>query len=511
MEGRGNAKVRYKRGAIFIILFMCWFSLSSGEMANALNGADFAIYNDSIAPPGESGVWTDGVTAIKNMLTWMGLTYEEITYKDLNGSTQNFSGLYKIMLFPGGYAYWYNYWINETGKERIRTFINDGRGYFGICAGAFFASDRTLWKGLLYDDAAGYDLDLFPGTATGPINEIADWDTEGYNMATFNFEHESAVLSPYKPTPYTEDILYYGGPYFSSDEGADIEVLSTYGYNGQPAIVAFQYGSGRVVLSGPHPEIEEDSSRDGVTIDREDEMDDNGSDWELVLSILHWLMRVPSVATGSASSVTCNSATLNGTVNPQGLSTSYFFEYGTTASYGSATTEMDVGSGTEEVSASAGVTGLNEQTTYHFRLVATNSGGTSYGDDATFTTTTTPPTVSSTNPANNATDVAVNTTITATFSETMDASTITTDTFLVNDGSHNIAGTVAYSGTIANFTPTVNLDYYTTYTATITTGAKDLASNFLQDDYEWSFTTQSDTDGGNGDGIGCFISGIKGK
>ncbi|GAJ01582.1 unnamed protein product, partial [marine sediment metagenome] len=175
-----------------------------------------------------------------------------------------------------------------------------------------------------------------------------------------------------------------------------------------------------------------------------------------------------------------------------GASTTYYFEYGTT--YGSTTTETDAGSGTEEVSVSADLTGLSEGTTYHFRLVATNSAGTDYGDDATFTTTTTAPTVSSTNPANNATDVDVNTTITATFSEAMDASTITTDSFLVNDGTINIAGTVTtvtQSGTVATFSPTTALDYSTTYTATITTGAKDLAGNALEADYTWSFTTAS--------------------
>jgi len=78
----------------------------------------------------------------------------------------------------------------------------------------------------------------------------------------------------------------------------------------------------------------------------------------------------------------------------------------------------------------------------------------------------TPPTVSSTNPANNATDVDDNTTITASFSEAMDSSTITTDTFLVS-GSGYIIGTVTYSGTTATFTPTANLDYNNTYTATI--------------------------------------------
>lgn len=122
-----------------------------------------------------------------------------------------------------------------------------------------------------------------------------------------------------------------------------------------------------------------------------------------------------------------------------------------------------------------------------------------------------PPTVSSVYPANNTVDLAVTTTITATFSKAMDSSTITTDTFLVN-GSGNISGTVTYSGTTATFTPTTNLDYGKTYTATITTGAKDSAGNALQTDYTWSFTTQSGSSNGDGDGDGdgggggCFIT-----
>lgn len=118
------------------------------------------------------------------------------------------------------------------------------------------------------------------------------------------------------------------------------------------------------------------------------------------------------------------------------------------------------------------------------------------------TVDTTPPTVSSTSPTNGATDVAVDTAITPTFSEKMDDSTITTATFLVNDDSSNIEGTVStltQSDTIARFTPTTTLDYNTTYTATITTGVKDLAGNILEADYTWSFTTESESGG-------CFIA-----
>jgi Ice-binding-like/Bacterial Ig-like domain/Quinohemoprotein amine dehydrogenase, alpha subunit domain III len=111
----------------------------------------------------------------------------------------------------------------------------------------------------------------------------------------------------------------------------------------------------------------------------------------------------------------------------------------------------------------------------------------------TFTTSaatdTTAPTVISTNPANAATGVALNQKIAATFSEVMDASTITTTTFTLKQGTTAVAGTVSYAGTTATFTPTANLTASTVYTATITIGAKDLAGNSLASNFVWTFTT----------------------
>ncbi|MHA2068278.1 MAG: fibronectin type III domain-containing protein, partial [Candidatus Thorarchaeota archaeon] len=101
---------------------------------------------------------------------------------------------------------------------------------------------------------------------------------------------------------------------------------------------------------------------------------------------------IPSITTSPATSVTSGSATLNGTVNPNGASTACYFEYGTTTSYGSTTTSASAGSGTTAVSVSDGIIGLNPNTTYHFRIVATNSAGTSNGLDQTFTTEINPPT-----------------------------------------------------------------------------------------------------------------------
>jgi hypothetical protein len=102
---------------------------------------------------------------------------------------------------------------------------------------------------------------------------------------------------------------------------------------------------------------------------------------------------------------------------------------------------------------------------------------------------TTAPTVTSTDPANGATGVALNKKIAAVFSEAMDPLTITTLTFTLKQGVTPITGTVTYAGFTATFSPLSNLASSTTYTATITTGAKDLASNALASSFVWSFTT----------------------
>jgi hypothetical protein len=101
----------------------------------------------------------------------------------------------------------------------------------------------------------------------------------------------------------------------------------------------------------------------------------------------------------------------------------------------------------------------------------------------------TAPTVASVTPANNGTSVALDSKATATFSEAMNATSITTSTFTLKQGSTNIAGTVTYSGATATFTPSAALAGGTVYTATITMGAKDVAGNPIASNYTWSFTT----------------------
>src|SRR4051794_10468086 len=94
----------------------------------------------------------------------------------------------------------------------------------------------------------------------------------------------------------------------------------------------------------------------------------------------------PTATTGAAESVTTGSAAVTGTVNPGGDATTYQFEYGTSASYGLTTPATDAGSGTTDSSARATLSSLTTNTTYHYRLVATNAAGVARGADKTFKT-----------------------------------------------------------------------------------------------------------------------------
>jgi hypothetical protein len=94
----------------------------------------------------------------------------------------------------------------------------------------------------------------------------------------------------------------------------------------------------------------------------------------------------PAATTGGAS-VNGASAILDGSVTPNGVATSYYFEFGTTANYGQQTPPQGAGSGSGAVSVSATLSGLTASATYHYRLVAVGPNGAfAIGDDKTFTT-----------------------------------------------------------------------------------------------------------------------------
>ena len=114
----------------------------------------------------------------------------------------------------------------------------------------------------------------------------------------------------------------------------------------------------------------------------------DGSDADGVAGVTVNPAPKPIVATTDATAVTYSSATLNGTVDPNGYTTSYLFNYGTSITYGLTTPAVSVGLVSGPVSTSVSI---SPTTTYHFQICATNTYGTVCGVDKTFTTAALPP------------------------------------------------------------------------------------------------------------------------
>ena len=240
----------------------------------ALAQVTVAVYNDE-------GAWSDGITAFEKFLDWKGLTHQRVSAADIN--TTALDGTYKVVYFPGGYAYDYKRKLTARGEQHIRDFVNNGGAYIGICAGAFFAADRVDWEGGSYP----YTLGLFKGTARGALDVITPWP--GWAMTSITMRPDHPITAG-RRSSYTT--LYYGGPSFHPASGTLIDTLATWDADaGSPAIITLTYGSGRVLLIGPHPEIEENDTRDGTAF--ASDLTDPESEWGMLWTSMDWLLQRP--------------------------------------------------------------------------------------------------------------------------------------------------------------------------------------------------------------------------
>jgi hypothetical protein len=223
-----------------------------------------------------------------------------------------------------------------------------------------------------------------------------------------------------------------------------------------------------------------------------------------------------SFSTGASADISAPTVTL---VNPADLATGVPINQKITATFSKVmdpltinTSTFSLKQGTTTIPGAVTYVGLvaiftptgnltpNTKYTATITTGATDLAGNALAANFTWSFTTgvtldiTAPTVTLVSPANLETGVAINRKINATFSKPMDATTITTTTFTLKQGTTPVSGAVTYVGLVATFRPNVNLAISTTYTATITTGAKDLAGNALVSAYTWSFTTGTNSD-----------------
>ncbi len=252
--------------------------------ATAQNKYDFAIYFDY-------GAWEDGTVAFEQFLDWKGLTHKRVDAQYVN--THNLRHHFKGIYFPGGDADKFNARININGVRNIQQLVANNGYYIGMCAGADYACDKLIWEGITYD----YPLNLFEGTTIGSIDIIAPWPQ--YTMTTIRMNTNDEIN---QFGDATEQMLYWGGSTFSTTAGNHFDIVATYAdANNQSAIIKFDYENGRVLLIGPHPEIEEDKDRDHTSI--VEELNDDGSDWNFLWTATDWLLKRP-ISTPFGSSET---------------------------------------------------------------------------------------------------------------------------------------------------------------------------------------------------------------
>jgi glutamine amidotransferase-like uncharacterized protein len=221
------------------------------------------------------------VQATEKMFQWMNLTVKLVNTDEIN--TMNLSK-YRILCMPGGDMYVYSQDISSQGKENIKNFITKGGGYIGICGGAYFACQQVVWQGSRLPMTP---LGLLLGTAEGPVNEVTP--RSNYKMCEVNIVCSTHPITLSEPDALW--MLYHSGPALTLEGKQNVSILGKYCQTNKTMMLAFEYGLGRVFLIGTHPEFEEDNDRDGVTY--YDELDDQGSDWNLMRKAAFWIMKEP--------------------------------------------------------------------------------------------------------------------------------------------------------------------------------------------------------------------------
>ena len=235
--------------------------------------ADIGIYADW-------GGYGPGVEAASACFTAAGLSIRPIKAADINDGS--FAKKVRVLYMPGGWADHYVRDIDANGAAAIERFVARGGGYIGICAGAYYAAKQIVWAHQTWP----YDLDLFPGVPTGPITAIAPWPRYATTPITLKAGHPITSEGPLHRTA-----LYYGGPVLKPRKGAAVTVLATFDATGDPAMVAFTKGKGRVFLSSVHLEYDLTSERDHTAWpENEKGIDDPESDWDLLQRAALWVL-----------------------------------------------------------------------------------------------------------------------------------------------------------------------------------------------------------------------------
>lgn len=310
----------------------------------------------------------------------------------------------------------------QTGKV-FTTQISNNRGSFEI-------NDITLTSSYVEFSASGYYFDEVKGDlSVAPLNlfalsDITDISTVNVNILTHlekvrvgKLVNETTTLSDAKRIAQGEILAIFGFNLTGMDNSEELDI--SVDNDGNAILIAISIilqgdrsvGDLTELLAGITNDIGGDGKLNSETI--KNELRSSARDLDLAsvrTNLVHRYQELgvsatipdfekyvnnflvntaqsPATSTLPATDVTISGARLNGMVNPNSLSTTVTFEYGTGITYGNtAVASQSPVNGSSSVNAGIVITGLLPGTTYHFRIKSQNSLGTVTGDDMTFTT-----------------------------------------------------------------------------------------------------------------------------
>ena len=333
--------------------------------------------------------WNGGISAWGIDLVKKGYIVETLPYNGTitYGNSSNPQDLSNYKVFVDCEP---NILYTTAEKTAIIQFVQNGGGLFMVSDHTI--SDRNndgydspvIWNDLMSNN----------GIATNPFGitfDLANFSQTTTNIPTLPGDPIlHGIMGDVTSAMWSNGTSITMSPTANSSvKGIIYKTGSSFGNTGVMFAYA-SYGNGKVVALGDSSPCDDGTGDSGDVLYNGWTGDAGGNHEKLIMNATIWLAAssspVPVVVTTAATSVTLNAATLNGTVNPRGVATTYHFDWGLTTSYGNTTTAVSAGSGSTAATVSAAISGLVSGTTYHFRISAVNSFGTSNGADMTFNT-----------------------------------------------------------------------------------------------------------------------------
>lgn len=215
----------------------------------------------------DDAIWSNCKTSTELMLNQMNIPYRKINPDSI---CQGKLAHYSMLLMPGGRFDAVGQNLGAEGISMIKTYVNSGGGYFGICGGAYFASAQCIWRGWSGEPRINFQysaLGLFNGTADGPIEDFAP----SYRDVSCHVKIVDKTHPIIRELPDTIIYVYDHGPMFITENESRATVLGRSEKGDKMLLVATQYGQGRVFLTSGHPEF-----------------DGSKKSWILVESVVQW-------------------------------------------------------------------------------------------------------------------------------------------------------------------------------------------------------------------------------